>query len=75
MAFISGKKNREIGAAEPALYLPMVLAERGKSALRLQAIPLDANLYSVSKFRAFLEARRNGLAEVVNAFLGKMKGE
>jgi hypothetical protein len=48
-------------------------AEIQRNALKLQAIPLDPSLYNVDNFRPFLESRRK--AEVVSAFLGKVKGE
>ena len=40
MAFVSGRMNREIRAAEPCKYFPGIIQSRGEEALTLQAIPL-----------------------------------
>ena len=73
MAFISGQKNREIGATEPAKYLPDIILKRGKEALSSQAMPLDNSLYEISAYRKFLETRREMLATEVNAFLNAVR--
>lgn len=73
MAFISGRKNREIGASLPSEYLPGVVVERGPEALSLHAIPLDVSLYEISNYRQFLNARRLLLTEIVNRFMDAIK--
>jgi hypothetical protein len=69
MAFVSGRMNREIGATEPATYLPNVVASRGEQALTMQGVPLDAELHRLDNYRAFLEARRTILTTLVTEFL------
>lgn len=71
MAFISGRMNREISATEPYQYFPDIIQTRGEGALILQAIPLDPTLHKTANYRAFLEARRNMLADELNAFVDK----
>jgi hypothetical protein len=71
MAFVSGRKNREISATEPCKYIPGIIQTRGEEALILQAIPLDPNLHIIENYRAFLETRRNMLTDELNTFLKK----
>ncbi|RZT87177.1 hypothetical protein EV383_4086 [Pseudonocardia sediminis] len=65
LAFISGKTNREIGAKDPAGYLPKIHAER----LTEQWIPGEET-WHVDRFEQFLAARREALAAVLNDMLG-----
>ncbi|HSV27740.1 MAG TPA: hypothetical protein VLH60_07590, partial [Sedimentisphaerales bacterium] len=69
MAFISGRANREISKKAPDVYLPAVVKERGVDALRLQCVPDDASLYSVHKYREFIEKRRALLVDCVEKFV------
>ena len=69
MAFLSGRMNRKIGAKEPSDYFPEIIKLRGEDALILQAIPNDSNLHKIDNYRAFLEKRREMLANKLNAFL------
>jgi hypothetical protein len=71
MAFVSGRMNRELRPKEPISYLPEILQKRGETALTLQAIPLDDALYTVDRYRSFLETRRKMWVDEVTAFLEK----
>lgn len=73
MAFVSGRKNREIGASNPNEYLPEVIAEKGADALSSHAIPLDPVFYEIANYRQFLTARRDLLASRVNDFMNNVK--
>lgn len=73
MAFVSGRMNREISAAEPYKYFPGIIQTRGEEALSLQAIPLDTNIHKIENYRTFLEIRRKMLADELNSFLEKAK--
>jgi len=73
MAFVSGRKNREIGASRPDEYLPEIVAEKGQEALTRHAIPLDTALYTLANFRQFLAARRDLLASRVTDFMNSVK--
>ncbi len=75
MAFVSGRMNREIGASNPAKYLPAVVAERGNDALTLQAVPMDTSLYQIENYRLFLSTRREILAKLITEFLQKAKSK
>lgn len=69
LAFISGRTNQRIGRTEPAVYLPKIVAQRGKEALESQLVPTDLVLHSVEQFKAFLEQRRQLLADAINAHM------
>jgi hypothetical protein len=69
IAFISGKKNREISNKEPKKYLPEIIARRGEEALATHAIPTDPALWELDAYPRFLEWRREHLARYVNALL------
>lgn len=75
LAFVSGSKNRAIGNKTPDVYFPGILAERGPEALDAQKIPRSPELWNVENYRQFLEVRRKGLAEAVNAFLDEVAME
>ncbi len=65
LAFLSKRANIGISADDPGRYLSTILSERLKS----QFVPLDPTLWSVDRFQEFLGARRQLLAEGINAFL------
>ena len=69
MAFISGRANRNISNKHPIDYLPTIIRDRGEKALVSQGIALDRALWEVGRYRDFLEARRQTLAEAVNRFI------
>lgn len=69
LAFISGQSNRRFGNKAPADYLPGVVSEQGQAALETQVVPLDPSVHAVENYRDFLRARREALAQVMNAHL------
>lgn len=69
LAFIGGKTNRRISNKEPALYLPDVVKNAGEDALRKQCIPTNPELWAVGRYDDFLAARRELVANRLNAFL------
>ena len=75
MAFVSGRKNREIGASMPNKYLPEIVSEKGDTTLTQHGIPLDANLYEIANYPQFLAVRRDLLASIVNTFMNAIKAD
>jgi len=71
LAFIGGRTNRSISAKQPKDYLPTVIAKQGEDALVSQCVPLDPSLWTIDRYLDFMAARRQLLAERVNAFLGE----
>ncbi len=71
MAFIGGRTNRKISAKDPSQYLEEIVKERGEEALKAQFVPLDRQLWQVSRYRDFLSARRKLLIAAINGFLEK----
>ncbi len=69
MAFISGRANKKISNKYPIDYFPVVLNDRGDSALTSQYISLDKQLWDINNYRSFLENRREALAEAVNKYI------
>lgn len=73
LAFISGDTNRRLSAKEPAAYFPEIIEKHGEAALRSQAIPMDEAVLRVDAFPAFLEARRQRLASMMNEHLERAR--
>jgi hypothetical protein len=67
-ALLTQVANRSKAAMDPAIYLSEV-TERFPKALELQCIPTDRELWKVSNYEQFLEARRKLLTSKINAFL------
>lgn len=74
MAFITGQTNRRISNKDASIYLKDVLEKQGPEALLTQCVPLDQELWSVPRYRDFLQARRIALAECMNAFVKEKAG-
>jgi hypothetical protein len=74
MAFITGQTNRRISNKDASVYLKDVLEKQGPEALQTQCVPLDQELWSVPRYRDFLQARRIALAECMNAFVKEKAG-
>ena len=70
LAFISGRKNREIGKKEPYVYLPEIIEQQKQEALTKQSIPTDKTLWKLDAYDDFLKRRRELIAECLNEFLG-----
>ena len=73
LVFIAGRANRGIGAKRPADYL----VDLGLSSdeLRAHSIPEDKRLWGEDEYRRFLAARRELLAEAMNAILDRIRPE
>jgi hypothetical protein len=68
-AFIGGKVNRAITNKEPKNYMEKIIKEQGEEALIEQLIPTDRSQWEISKYRDFLEYRRNAIADEINLFM------
>ena len=66
-AFLTATSNQSLSDIEPAIYLPRV-EENYPGALAKQFIPMDETLWRVSRYREFLDARRQLLARKMNEF-------
>lgn len=69
MAFIGGATNRKIGKRSPIEYLSELVDQHGEEFLRQHAIPVDRDLWAIERYRDFLAARRELLAEAINELL------
>ena len=67
-ALLTQVANRSKAAMDPAHYLADV-AEKFPTALDLQCIPTDQELWQIGNYERFLESRRALLASHINAFL------
>ena len=74
LTFTGGRTNRQIADKAPSAYAPAIVEKHGDAAFSSQAIPLDPSLWDVARYRDFLKARREMLAEVINAFLADATG-
>ncbi len=66
-AFLTAASNQSLADTEPADYLPQV-EEKYPGALTSQFIPMDPSLWTIDRYRDFLEARRELLALKINEF-------
>jgi hypothetical protein len=67
-AIISANTNLNVSTEEPGTYLERLKVP--KSELTKQLIPLNAQLWRVTRYKDFVAQRRKLLAEQTNAFLG-----
>jgi hypothetical protein len=74
MAFITGQTNRRISNKEAVNYLQEVVMKQGEEALKSQCVPVDETLWSTDRYRDFLSARRQALADRMNAFIREKSG-
>lgn len=74
MAFITGQTNRRISNKEAISYLADVVAKQGEQALASQCVPTDPALWSIDRYKDFLEFRRSALAERMNQFIASKAG-
>jgi hypothetical protein len=72
LCFLTQKTNLEVGKRPPEEYFREVAA-RHPDALASQWIPTDPSLCTIDRYRDFLEARRELLAEAANAFLTRLR--
>lgn len=69
--FLTQDTNIAIGMRDPAEYLPEVTAKH-PGVLESQWIPTDPDLWQVERYRDFLAARRELLAESAQRFLSSL---
>lgn len=74
MAFITGQTNRRISNKEAVKYLHDIVATQGATALKSQCVPVDEALWNTDRYRDFLTARRQNLADRMNAFIQEKSG-
>lgn len=74
MAFITGQTNRRISNKEAVEYLSSIVKKQGEAALASQCVPTDPALWSMDRYRDFLQARRVALAERMNSFIREKAG-
>jgi hypothetical protein len=70
LCFIAGKTNRQISDKPPRDYFPGMISASGSGAFDAQCIPTDPVLLGVSDYKAFLQRRREVVANRLNEFLG-----
>jgi hypothetical protein len=70
LCFIAGKTNRQISDKTPAQYFPAMLEKCGPVAFEAQCIPTDGALLTTDAYKAFLQQRRELIAQRLNEFLG-----
>ncbi len=75
LCFSAGKTNRKSSDKPPKAYFPAILNNAGKAALEAQCIPTDPELLDVDSYKAFLQKRRQLIAERLNAFLGERQAQ
>ena len=69
MAFITGQTNRRISNKEATTYLADIIASQGAQALESQCVPINSELWTINRYRDFLDYRRKALAERMNNFI------
>lgn len=69
LSFIAGKTNRQISDKAPVDYLSGYLDKVGAGPFEAQCIPLDPALLGVDTYSDFLKARREAIAQRLNAYL------
>ena len=70
--FIVKRTNVLIKNDDPAVYLPEVLAKKGKENFKKHCIPTDASLWNISKYPEFIAKRRQLLTDMVNNYLKEL---
>lgn len=70
--FLTQDSNLEISKREPKDYFKQVIKQAGVEALESQWIPIDKKLWEIHNYHAFLDARRELLANAANKFLNSL---
>ena len=73
MAFIGGKANRYITNKEPKDYMEKIIKEQKEEALISQLIPIDRDMWELTKYRDFLTFRRKAIADAINEFMKRFE--
>lgn len=66
--FLTQETNLQVSDRDPAVYLPEYVA-KSPGAVESHWIPTDPQLWQISRYRDFLAARRELLAQAANQFL------
>ena len=70
--FLTAACNREVSNRDPAEYLPHYLAKHA-GAVESHWMPLEPELWSIDRYRDFLDARRELLAAATNRMLNQFR--
>ena len=70
--FLTAATNHEVSNRDPAEYLPHYLSKH-TGAVESHWLPLDPALWSIDRYRDFLEARREMLAAATNGMLTQLR--
>jgi len=68
LAFLTKEANLKVSDNLPSVYFPRIL-QNYPSALAAQFVPQDPRLWEIENYDAFLEERRNLIAEGINKFM------
>lgn len=71
LAFLSGKANGTITSRQPGEYLPKIEEAR----LRAQSVPIEPALWTLDRFEAFAQERRQLLADGINKLILSLSDE
>lgn len=71
LTFLTRKTNLEVSNRNPVEYLPEYMAKHD-GAVESHWMPLDSTLWSIDRYRDFLEARRELLAAATNQMLDRL---
>lgn len=71
--FLTADTNLEVSDKDPVVYLPTYLAKH-PGAVESHWIPSDPELWKIERYRDFLSARRELLAQASNDFLDGLRG-
>jgi len=69
LCFIGGKTNRQISDKPPKQYFPPMIEKSGLAAFEAQCIPTEPSLLGIEDYDAFLQRRRDLVAQRLNQFL------
>lgn len=72
-SFLVHKAPKEVRSSPPSEYLPKV-EEDQPGALGAQSIPMDRELWNPERYRDFLAARRQLLAQAINEYIEERPG-
>jgi len=70
LCFIAGKTNRQISDKPPKQYFPEMIEKSGPTAFEAQCIPMEPSILGIEGYKAFLQRRRDLVAQRLNQFLG-----
>lgn len=71
LAFLTKEANIKISKSDPLAYLKEV-RKKNAEALKDQFVPMDEELWQVSRYEDFLKARRALIAEGINSYMASL---